>query len=190
MVPSWLQYMADLVLLEGQFCILTVTPFCVLSSVFCLLQWVRRPFSLWSDVLVRHKKTPVEKKPLPFSSMAINANWRLCWVIRLLFLWLSYPVLLWTMTFSSISSFSFISWFKKYGSLRSFHDSDYIISFIQRVEMIPDLYSLSLGEKKKHHPDCLLLHFCGFFTILLSGLYYKRRDPLCFYFFFFSICPV
>ena len=103
MVPSWLQSMADLVLLGGQSCILTVTPFCVLSSVFCLLHWVRQPFSLWGDVLVRHQKTPVEKKPLPFSSLAINANWRLCWVIRLLFLWLSHPVLLWTMTFSSIS---------------------------------------------------------------------------------------
>ena len=53
--------------------------------------------------MVRHQKTPVEKKPLPFSSMAINANWRICWVIRLLFLWLSHPVLLWTTTFSSIS---------------------------------------------------------------------------------------
>ena len=66
-------------------------------STFCLLFFFRV-----GDVLVRHQKTPVEKKPLPFSSMAINANWRICWVIRLLFLWLLHPVLLWSTTFSSI----------------------------------------------------------------------------------------
>ena len=139
------------------FCVLTVIP----PSIFCLFL-----FSRVGNVLVRHQKTPEEKKPLPFSSMAINANWRVCWVFRLPSVWLQQI------------------WLHQILFLRRLYSSDYSKSDYINSDYIKSCCSLLFTsvrysvyikswllkrEKKKLQPDCLLLHFGGFFIFSFSS---------------------
>ena len=63
--------------------------------------------------------------------------------------------------------------------LSTFPEVTQLWFFTQQVQPIPGLYSISLKKKSTWLHNCLLLHFGGFLTILLLGLYYKRSDPLC-----------